>query len=70
MYQEVEALTELSNALYTLVTSQTMNYIKKEIVARTIFASLMSSLAPVAWLKIGRIIGELTAGILRTRTTC
>ncbi|KAG7447934.1 DUF726-domain-containing protein [Guyanagaster necrorhizus] len=53
---EVQALQELSDALLTLVKSHTMKYIKVEIVKRTVFASLMSSLAPIAWLKIGQII--------------
>ncbi|KAK0463993.1 DUF726-domain-containing protein [Desarmillaria tabescens] len=53
---EVQALQELSDALLTLIKSHTMKYIKIEIVKRTVFASLMSSLAPIAWLKIGQII--------------
>ncbi len=52
-------MQELSDALLTLVKSQTMKYIKVEIVKRTVFASLMSSLAPIAWLKIGQIIGKV-----------
>jgi hypothetical protein len=34
-----------------------MKYMKAEIIKRTILASLMTSLAPIAWLKIGQIIG-------------
>lgn len=36
-----------------------MKYVKAEIIKRTILATLMSSLAPIAWLKIGQIIGTL-----------
>ncbi|KDQ61026.1 hypothetical protein JAAARDRAFT_173479 [Jaapia argillacea MUCL 33604] len=53
---EVEALEQLSNALTTLVKAQAMKYVKAEIIKRTVLASLMSSLAPLAWLKIGQII--------------
>ncbi|KAJ6623528.1 DUF726-domain-containing protein [Mycena sp. CBHHK59/15] len=53
---EVELLESLADALYTLVKANTMKYIKAEIIKRTVFASLMSSLAPLAWLKIGQII--------------
>ncbi|KAF9053822.1 DUF726-domain-containing protein [Hymenopellis radicata] len=44
---EVQALTELSDALYTLVKTQTMTYIKAE---------LDELVSPIAWLKIGQII--------------
>ena len=37
-----------------------MRYVKAELIKRTFLASLMSSLAPIAWLNIGRIIGELS----------
>ncbi|EPQ58312.1 DUF726-domain-containing protein [Gloeophyllum trabeum ATCC 11539] len=53
---EVEALRALSDALYTLIKAQAMQYVKAEIIKRTVLATLMSSLAPIAWLKIGRII--------------
>ncbi|KIY72049.1 DUF726-domain-containing protein [Cylindrobasidium torrendii FP15055 ss-10] len=53
---EVETLKELSDALYTLVTDQTMTMIKVQVIKRTMFASLMAALAPTAWIKIGRII--------------
>ncbi|KZT26413.1 DUF726-domain-containing protein [Neolentinus lepideus HHB14362 ss-1] len=53
---EVEALRTLSDALYALIKAQAMQYVKGEIIKRTVLASLMSSLAPIAWLKIGRII--------------
>ncbi|KAI0320742.1 DUF726-domain-containing protein [Amylostereum chailletii] len=53
---EVQALTELSNALSTLIKAQAMQYVKAEIIKHTVLASLMSSLAPIAWLKIGKIV--------------
>ncbi|KAJ7741532.1 DUF726-domain-containing protein [Mycena maculata] len=53
---EVELLESLSNALYSLVKANVMRYIKVEVIKRTVFASLMSSLAPIALLKIGQII--------------
>ncbi|THH12520.1 hypothetical protein EW146_g7614, partial [Bondarzewia mesenterica] len=53
---EVEALETLSNSLYILVRTSAMRYIKAEIIKRTFFSSLLSSLAPIAWLKIGKII--------------
>ena len=56
--QEIEALEELSEALVTLLKSEAWNYVKGEVIKRTIFAALMSSLAPLALLKIGRIVGE------------
>ncbi|KAF9014012.1 DUF726-domain-containing protein [Cyathus striatus] len=54
---EIQALEDLSNALMTLVKSQTMQYLKLEVVKCTVLASLIPSLAPLAWLKIGKIIG-------------
>lgn len=57
MTQEMKALQELSDALSTLVKSQAMSYVKGEIIKRSIFAGLMNSLAPVALLQIGQIIG-------------
>ncbi|KAF8892495.1 DUF726-domain-containing protein [Infundibulicybe gibba] len=53
---EVEALQELSNALLALLKSHAMKYVKAEIIKRTVFSALLSSLTPVAWLKIGQII--------------
>ncbi|KAH7929748.1 DUF726-domain-containing protein [Leucogyrophana mollusca] len=53
---EVEALQAMSGALITLIKSQAMKYVKAEIIKRTILASLLSALSPVAWLKIGKII--------------
>ncbi|KAI0341665.1 DUF726-domain-containing protein [Trametopsis cervina] len=53
---EVEALMNLSNALYNLVRSQAMQYLKSQIIKQTIFAALAAALSPTAWLKIGQII--------------
>ena len=53
----MKALTELSDALFALVKSQAMQYVKAEIIKRTVLASLMSALSPIAWLKIGRVFG-------------
>ncbi len=58
-YQEVDALKDLSNALTALIKSHAMKFVKVEIIKRTVFASLMASLSPIALLKIGQIIGEL-----------
>ncbi|KAJ7343360.1 DUF726-domain-containing protein [Mycena albidolilacea] len=53
---EVELLKSLSTALSALVKTNAMRYIQFEVIKRTVFASLMSSLLPMAWLKIGQII--------------
>ncbi|TRM62624.1 DUF726-domain-containing protein [Schizophyllum amplum] len=67
---EVQALQDLSNALYSLVKSHSLKYVKAEIIRRTIFANLMSSLAPIAWLKIGQIIDNpwMNASALADKT--
>lgn len=68
--QEVEALTDLSNALFALVKSQAMQYVKAEIIRRTVLASLMGALSPIAWLKIGRVFGQsLSSATLPTLTS-
>jgi len=41
-----------------VVKSQAMKYVKGEILKRTILAGLMNSLAPLALLRVGQIIGE------------
>ncbi len=51
----MNALKELSDALYTLIKSQAARYVKMEIIRRTELASLM---APLAMLKIGEIMGK------------
>ncbi|KAJ3905025.1 DUF726-domain-containing protein [Lentinula edodes] len=53
---EVNALEELSDALYTLVRTNAMKYLRAEIIRHTVFATLMASLGPIALLKIGEII--------------
>ncbi|KAG9226132.1 hypothetical protein CCMSSC00406_0005043 [Pleurotus cornucopiae] len=53
---EVDALKDLANALSALIKSHAMKFAKVEIIKRTVFASLMASLSPIAWLKIGQII--------------
>ncbi|KAJ6547689.1 DUF726-domain-containing protein [Mycena capillaripes] len=53
---EVELLESLSNSLTTLMKANAMRYIRYEVVKRTVFASLMNSLAPIALLNIGQII--------------
>jgi hypothetical protein len=54
---EVNALLDLSDALVTLLKDKAIGYIKKEIIKRTVLASLLASLSPVAYLQIGKIIG-------------
>jgi hypothetical protein len=54
---EVNALLELSDALVALLKDKAVGYIKKEIIRRTVLASLFASLSPVAYLQIGKIIG-------------
>jgi hypothetical protein len=50
-------LKALSDAMYELVKSHAMKYVKAEVIKRTVFASLMSALSPVVLLKIGELIG-------------
>lgn len=52
------ALKELSTALSALVKSAAMKYIRFEVIKHTAFSALMMSLAPVALLNVGQIIGE------------
>ncbi|KXN92234.1 hypothetical protein AN958_08687 [Leucoagaricus sp. SymC.cos] len=53
---EIEVLKALSDAMYKLVKSHAMKYVKAEVIRRTVFAGLMSALSPVALLKIGELI--------------
>lgn len=55
---EVDALLELSDALIALLKDKAIGYIKKEIIKRTVLATLFASLSPVAYLQIGKVIGE------------
>lgn len=57
-HQEVEALENLSSAFGAMIKTEAMQYLKAEIISHTVFAALMTALAPVAWLKVGKIIGK------------
>ena len=53
---ELEALTKLGSSMEAVVKSAAWTVAKKEIIARTIFASLMDALWPIALLKISKIV--------------
>jgi len=53
---ELEALTKLGSSLESVVKSAAWSVAKKEITSRTIFASLMTALWPIALLKVSKII--------------
>jgi hypothetical protein len=53
---ELEALQKLGNSMESVVKSAVWSAAKKEIIARTIFASLMEALWPVALLKVGKLV--------------
>lgn len=53
---ELEALTKLGTSLESVVKSAAWGLAKKEIIARTIFASLMDALWPIALLKVSKVI--------------
>lgn len=53
---ELEALRELGNSMNSLVNSTAWKVAKKEIIARTIFSSLMQALWPLSILKVSKII--------------
>ncbi|KAK1754307.1 DUF726-domain-containing protein [Echria macrotheca] len=53
---ELEPLMKMGNALETVIKSAAWSMAKKEIIARTIFASLSQALWPVGLLKISKII--------------
>lgn len=53
---ELAALTALGNSLGDLVMSTAWSYAKSEIIKRTVFASLMAALWPLAFLKVGRVL--------------
>lgn len=53
---ELEALTKLGSSLESVVKSAAWSVAKKEIIARTIFASLMDALWPVALLKVSKVV--------------
>ncbi|KAB8294902.1 hypothetical protein EYC80_006860 [Monilinia laxa] len=53
---ELEALSKLGTSLESVVKSAAWSIAKKEIIARTIFASLMTALWPIGLLKISKVI--------------
>ncbi|PMD59739.1 DUF726-domain-containing protein [Hyaloscypha bicolor E] len=53
---ELEALTKLGSSMESVVKSAAWTVAKKEIIARTIFASLMEALWPVALLKVSKVV--------------
>ncbi|KAK3074843.1 hypothetical protein LTR53_002362 [Teratosphaeriaceae sp. CCFEE 6253] len=53
---ELEAMMGLGNSMTTMVKSYAWGYAKKEIIKRTVFASLSAGLWPLGLLKISRII--------------
>ncbi|EPT06031.1 hypothetical protein FOMPIDRAFT_125031 [Fomitopsis schrenkii] len=61
---EVQALRDLSDALSILVKSQSMKYVRRELVKRTVFASLWAALMPTVWLNLVHIIGTKAGKVL------
>lgn len=53
---ELEALSKLGSSLEAVVKSAAWTVAKKEIIARTIFASLMDALWPLALLRVSKIV--------------
>ncbi|KZT37981.1 DUF726-domain-containing protein [Sistotremastrum suecicum HHB10207 ss-3] len=53
---EIEALEALSNALGNLVKSNAIKYVRLQILKRTVLASLLAGLSPLAMLKLGQIV--------------
>ncbi|KAF7952344.1 uncharacterized protein EAE97_001841 [Botrytis byssoidea] len=53
---ELEALSKLGTSLESVVKSAAWSLAKKEIIARTIFASLMTALWPLGLLKISKVV--------------
>lgn len=53
---ELEALLNLGNSLTIMIKSAAWGYAKKEIIKRTVFASLTAALWPLGLLKVSRII--------------
>jgi len=53
---ELEALTKLGSSLESVIKSAAWSVAKKEIIARTIFASLMDALWPIALLKVSKVV--------------
>ncbi|ESZ94785.1 hypothetical protein SBOR_4842 [Sclerotinia borealis F-4128] len=53
---ELEALSKLGTSLESVVKSTAWSIAKKEIIARTIFASLMTALWPIGLLNISKVV--------------
>ncbi|PVF93644.1 DUF726-domain-containing protein [Serendipita vermifera] len=53
---EMQALLDLGSAMDTFVRQYAIGYIKKEIISRTVLASLWSALWPIGLLKFARIV--------------
>lgn len=53
---ELEAMMNLGNSLTSMIKSAAWGYAKSEIIKRTVFASLMAGLWPLALLKVSRVI--------------
>jgi hypothetical protein len=53
---ELGALTKLGTSLESVVKSAVWSVAKKEIIARTIFASMMNALWPIALLKVSKVV--------------
>lgn len=53
---ELEALLNLGNSLTTMVSSAAWGYAKQEVLKRTILASLMAAMWPLALLKVSRVV--------------
>lgn len=53
---ELEALTKLGTSLESVVKSAAWGVAKKQIISRTIFASLMNALWPISLLKVSQVV--------------
>lgn len=53
---EIDALMALGNVLGNVMLSAAFSYAKKEIISRTVFASLMVALWPLGLLKVGKVL--------------
>ncbi|KAL3421902.1 hypothetical protein PVAG01_06058 [Phlyctema vagabunda] len=53
---ELEALMKLGTSMEAVVKSAAWSVAKKEIISRTIFASLLTALWPISLLKVGKVV--------------
>ncbi|KAF3925737.1 hypothetical protein AA313_de0210113 [Arthrobotrys entomopaga] len=53
---ETSALLDLGSALTTMLKTYAFTYLKIEIIKRTVLASLMAAMWPIALLKIGKVV--------------